>query len=728
MMMWLYFFLLQISEMTIHSIDLKEFFNTAFKKENIGYLLLTVFLWLVLTLLLAGEYMPNTKLEAGKVASADVKAFKDFTKLDQNATDKAKLEAARQVPVIMSRDDVLTERVKDDIDLTFKKVRDIRISRQNSEPLSYENSVRKTIPVVLSEKSLQTLIDADPQFVTEIFEPIIKTTIHDVLDNGIYKENLSEAVKNTKILISSQNIPDEFQSVGEDFVSSALRVNMFQDWKAIKDEQAKSMRAVQPVFNHIAKGEIIIRRGEVITPKQIEIFDVMTSYTRSFRLQGMVASGVMVFTLFAILYYYLRIFIPRFLRERRLLAIIGSILTITALTCRITTSISTGFITLTDAAYFAPVASASILIYMLSTARIALLSTVFLSVLASIFSHNNTTGIVSLLTGLVSIISFAHITRRFEMFRASLIVIFANSVIAWIVNMLTPALNDSMWTPFLYGAINGFVSCIIAMGGMVFVENMFPVVTNIKLLDISNPAEPLLQRLINEAPGTHVHSVLTANLAEAGANAIGANALLARVGAYYHDIGKLKRPSLFIENQFGMFNPHDKLTPTLSKLIVISHVKYGVELAKEYNLPEPVIDLIQQHHGTSLVTYFHFQAKKLGGEVSEEDFSYPGPRPQTKEAAIIMMADSIEASVRSLQNRSTTGIGSLIDKIIDRMLANGQFDECEISFKDIKKLKNVFLKSMASLYHTRIDYPDKILKDFSSLELHLLNRRQTKAS
>ncbi len=686
--------------------NIKSYILLIFDKKNIGYTLIALCLWLSLTILLASGYLPDSSITVGKVAIADIRSSKNFERLDTVATEQARLEAANKVKNIMSKDPIETDAALKDVVLTFEKIKELK-----NKPLTSEEKleITKTVPLSITPESMKLLLNSDNDFLEFIVAPMTQNIVRTVMASGIEQSTLPKAIQKTKNLVKQQNIPYEYRQAVEEIATNTIRVNMIQDWKAVKTEQEKQMKAVAPRYMTVSKGEIIIRRGEVVTPKQLELLEAMNMHQSRMQIQGIVASAFFSFIIFALLYYDIKTFIPKLLGNKRIFTLIGAIIIATATICKITANSSVNEMAIM---YLTPIASASILIHVLSNARVSILSTILLSSMLSIFSHSYSIGIVSLVTGIIAIMSFANITRRSEMMKASLMVVGTNMLMAFIMDTFSPD-PSQVWTPILYGGVNGIFSCTIALGGLVFIENLFPVVTNIKLLDIANPSEPLLQRLVNEAPGTHVHSILVGNLAEAGANAIGANALLARVGAYYHDIGKLKRPSLFIENQFGMFNPHEKLTPTLSTLIIVSHVKYGTELAKKYKLPEPVIDIITQHHGTSLITYFHHQAKKKGGEVRAQDFCYPGPKPQTKEAAIVMMADSIEAAVRALQRRNQVGIDALINKIIDDMLKNGQFDECEISFKNIKTLKRVFLKNIASMYHTRIDYPEKLLKDFA---------------
>jgi putative nucleotidyltransferase with HDIG domain len=237
---------------------------------------------------------------------------------------------------------------------------------------------------------------------------------------------------------------------------------------------------------------------------------------------------------------------------------------------------------------------------------------------------------------------------------------------------------------------------------------MFGYTTDIKMLEIANLDRPILRKLMLEAPGTYHHSVVVGSLVEAAASAIGANPLLAKASGYYHDIGKIKKPLYFIENQARGENKHDKLAPSMSSLILIAHVKDGVEIARNGRLGREIIDIIQQHHGTSLITYFYDKAKQQKGEgsVKMEDFRYPGPKPQTKEAGLVLLADVVEASSRALENPTPARIQGLVQKIINKIFLDGQLDECELTLKDLHEIARSFNKILTGIHHHRIEYPE----------------------
>jgi putative nucleotidyltransferase with HDIG domain len=244
------------------------------------------------------------------------------------------------------------------------------------------------------------------------------------------------------------------------------------------------------------------------------------------------------------------------------------------------------------------------------------------------------------------------------------------------------------------------------MGLLPFFEATFGILSTMKLIELSNPTHPLLRKILTEAPGTYHHSLMVANLSESACEAIGANGLIARVGAYYHDIGKTKRPNFFIENQMNHDNPHDRLAPEKSKEVIISHVLDGVDILTRYRIPKEIIEIAEQHHGTTVLKYFYHRAMQEGKEMKEEEFRYPGPKAQTKESAIVGIADSVEAAVRSLKSPTPEQIENLVKKIIDDRLQDGQLNECDLTLKEVDIIFQTLCESVKGIFHSRIEYPN----------------------
>jgi putative nucleotidyltransferase with HDIG domain len=296
--------------------------------------------------------------------------------------------------------------------------------------------------------------------------------------------------------------------------------------------------------------------------------------------------------------------------------------------------------------------------------------------------------------------------KRNTIIRAGII----TGVAQFLVLIITKSFSGGISWGAFYFILNGFATSIIVLGILPIFEYLFGTITNISLLELADFHHPLLELLIQEAPGTYHHSLIVGNLSETAAGAIGANALLSRVGAYYHDIGKLQKPEYFSENQNKATNKHDTLSPEMSKLVIMNHVKEGVELAKKHRLNPLLIDFIEQHHGNSLVYYFYrraLESPRENQEVKEEGFRYPGPKPNSKETAIVLLADSVEAAVRAIKNPDSTKIEDLVHKVINNKFIDGQLDECDLTLKDLEKISAVFIRLLCGIYHSRVSYPDK---------------------
>lgn len=364
--------------------------------------------------------------------------------------------------------------------------------------------------------------------------------------------------------------------------------------------------------------------------------------------------------------------------------------------------------------YAIPVAMGPITVCLFMGMRIAIpFSMIMAFVVAFLFESRFDMFLFFLLSGMVGAYWVRICKERGTLIKAGLKVGFVNIMLVTALNILNGSvLQLKLFGDWTFGFIGGLSSGILATGLAPLQEMVFGYTTDIKLLELANLDRPLLRKLMLEAPGTYHHSVIVGSLVEAAAAAIGANSLLAKVSGYYHDIGKINKPLYFIENQAGLENRHDKLAPSMSSLILISHVKDGVEIARKYGLGKGIIDIIQQHHGTSLITYFYEKAKQLkGGDVvNMEHFRYPGPKPQTKEAGLILLADSVEAASRTLENPTPARIKGLVQKIINKIFLDGQMDECELTLKDLHEIAKSFNTILNGIHHHRIRYPEGVAR------------------
>ncbi len=368
--------------------------------------------------------------------------------------------------------------------------------------------------------------------------------------------------------------------------------------------------------------------------------------------------------------------------------------------------------------YLIPFTVGAMVITVLFDSRIAMNASIAMAALiAFIIGGKLDFAIVGLFTSMAAIYSVRQLRTRAQLFTAILFIVISGSLVLIAIGIIKRLHWIDIGNDLLYMLISGTLAPFITYGISALFEVIFGVTSDLTLLELTDFNHPLLKKLSQEANGTFNHCVVVGNLAESCANAIGANPLLARVGAYYHDIGKLTRPEYFIENQFGGENPHDNLAPSLSSTILIGHVKDGMKLAKEYRLPPAVADFIHMHHGTSRIDYFYTKAldqeKGESSNIQEDDFKYPGPKPNTKETGLLMICEAVEAAVRSLKNPTLTKIESMADKIIEKRLKNGQLNDCPLTMRDLSKMKGDsrslygMIPVFRGIYHLRIEYPDQ---------------------
>jgi putative nucleotidyltransferase with HDIG domain len=320
--------------------------------------------------------------------------------------------------------------------------------------------------------------------------------------------------------------------------------------------------------------------------------------------------------------------------------------------------------------------------------------------------------VLLLSSGIISSILVLGARRRMEVIRAGLISGIIQILILFFINRFQ--LTNPARYLLLLG--NSLITSVIVLGVLPLFEYLFRTVTNISLLELADFNQPLLQRMIMEAPGTYHHSLMVGNLSDAACRAVGANALLARIGAYYHDIGKIEKAEYFSENQTLQDSKHDHLSADMSKMVIMHHVREGVELAKKYKLNGRLIDFVQQHHGTALVYYFYrraLEAPQEDRQVREEPFRYPGPKPSSKETAIVLLADSVEAATRALKDPEPAKIEQMVHKVVNNKFIDGQLDECDLTLKDLEKICEVFIHILSGIYHSRVSYPETTLKSDS---------------
>ncbi len=410
---------------------------------------------------------------------------------------------------------------------------------------------------------------------------------------------------------------------------------------------------------------------------------------------------------------------PAYLNDHKMLLLLGLLVAGTLMVGRVSEYLLSGlhkglFLPKSGAfLYGIPIPMGAMLVTLIFDFHAAIIFSFIISIMTGIWLNNPLYTVYAFVGSLTAAFSVIRCKRRSSLLKGGLYVSAVNVLTAGVLLLFDGNLFAPM-SPhtFIFAAMSGIMVAAIVSLLLPVIEYVFAVTTDISLIELIDLDQPLMHNLMIAAPGTYHHSIIVGNLAEAASEAVGANPLLARVTACYHDIGKIRMPEYFVENQTNSANKHEKLMPHMSSMILISHVKEGVELARQYKMPKQIVDIIQQHHGTSLITFFYQKALEQTKDdlPLQEDYRYPGPKPQTRVAAIVMMADAVEAASRSLTEPTPARITALVDKIINHIFLDGQIDECELSLKDISEIKKRFTYILTSIFHRRIEYPEIAMK------------------
>ena len=505
-----------------------------------------------------------------------------------------------------------------------------------------------------------------------------------------------------------------------DFVQRLIQPNITLNRNETQERKKAATTEIKPVLNKIKAGEMLLREGERVT--EVQLLKLKTLATQSEKKQVLFTSvgAAMVLACLLVTTYILHLKQPGRLsaeNNKRLLFMACVFLTFFLLAeisyklSEVLTLNATLPIPMSSIWFGIPLASGAMIVCVFMGITVAIpLSMVMAVSFAVIFGNSLPYFLYFMISGTMAAY-WIQICRERKVF------ITAGAKLGLLNIMLVTAIDfylaDLSGPKLLYdwafGFMGGIGAGIVTAGIVPLVEIAFGYTTDISLLELANLDRPILRRLMIEAPGTYHHSVIVGSLVEAAASEIGANHLLTKVCGYYHDIGKINKPLYFIENQQNGKNKHDKLAPSMSGLILIAHVKEGVEIAKEHKLGQDIIDTIRQHHGTSFIRYFFDKAKQLKGEdqVNVDDFRYPGPKPQTREAGLVMLADVVEAASRTLDNPTPSRIQGLVQNLINNIFSDGQLDECELTLKDLHKIARSFNKILYGIHHHRIEYPEK---------------------
>jgi len=713
-------------------------------KRLVAFLLL---LWILLIPLLGEKY--NYKL--GDIATGNIKAPISFSYIDNEATDFKKKEVERTiVPVFSFKNDFEANTVES----FYKSIKKMRSDGANVTVSS--TIIFNRYKIWLSSKSIFILLK---KVNLEYFKKIISDLVNKMsnywfinrskkyfkkrqefgiavikmskkifinpyeLDNVIY-EKLSPKFVRSFVRNSNPYLNSRIADMVVEVASKLVTPNTVFDQEKTLIMRKAILAKVAPIKKEVKKGLIIIREGERITEEISNKIKLVNANSKRIDLNHIVG---LIFFLIAI-YFFVRFHLRYFLKDLRLdsdrlgdeladmkfakqrekrLLVLFSFVVIILFFAQMAIDLvrDSPSIPLT---LFVPITIASISIMMLFGKRVAVFFTVVVSSFIMLLTGCNFVCFSTVLGGgLLSIYLSMHQKKRLDVLSAGVKVFLFYVFMLGLSSLMKGSSLDLLLNGVGIAFINGVMSSVIVAGILPFLESYLGIPTRFKLLELADTDSPLLKKLLLKAPGTFIHSITVGSLAESAAADINANSLLARVGAYYHDIGKLENPSYFIENQQGLDNIHDSLKPTVSRAVLVAHVKKGEVIAKREGLPECVIDFIREHHGTSLIKFFYAQA--MGEEKNnthKEDFRYPGPKPHTKETAIVMLADAVEASTKTIQNLTLPKIRAHVDNIIKAKINEGDLDNTPLLLDDIRKISESFVQMLVGLHHKRIEYPD----------------------
>lgn len=662
----------------------------------------------VLMFLLGSSLVPERlSLKVGDLAPKDIPAPREF--VDWPATSKLRQEAAARVDDKYELNRSVDRQVQEEVAAIFAELQALRDrplgTGANGMPKEDKiEEARRITGIDVSSEVFWDVLSSDEATFLQIREDTL-AVLAATMEGGIKEDALNTFKRELSDRVTELGYPKSAEVFIRQLAGNNLRANLFLNEQETLRQRQIAMDSVEPV--KILKNQIIVRKGDPLTEDDIIRLRDAGLLSNGLDLSGYVGSLLLALLLVGLALAYLYFFKRDIYDEDSRLFLFGLISLLTLVISRVIWPIS-GFLS--------PVAAGGMLFAILLDERLAVVGSVLLSVGVGFLAGSDLRVVfVALVGGLVGVYSVTRVSQRSDLMRAGFIVGVANvvSILALTLVSMESLLQAEIWWDSLWGVVNGLFSAVLTIGTLPFFESLFGIITSIKLLELSNPNHPLLRRLLMEAPGTYHHSIMVGNLAEAAAEAVGADPLLSRVGAYYHDIGKLKRPYFFIENQLGGQNPHDRISPNLSALIITSHVRDGVELAREYNLPKEITDFIDQHHGTTLVSYFFNRATENGRaeQVLEENFRHDGPIPQSKSVAVVMLADAVEAAVRSMGRPTPGRIEGTVRKLIKDRLEQGQLDQSDLTLKDLDTMASTFSRVLSGVFHTRVEYPEQLLRE-----------------
>lgn len=635
-------------------------------------------------------------LREGQISPRDIVAPRTVEIVDAVATERRKKEVLAAIPPVYRVDEALVHQVKEEIEGFFSALEDVRKAALPPLPETVENLARKWN---VTPKTISWLLEA-PQDTYGA----LRGLLYDLFATHFFLQPVSREEAPQVLLVMNARI-EESGLPGEAMWVAGLLVARFFRPNAVIDEaktaalQEQVLASFEPVRRIIRQGEVLLRRGDIVTESHMQALEALGMLEGQ---RGFLRVVVLLFFVAGVVfleYLYLSRFAPRFLEDP-----VGSLVRTVALG----TVLALSLLTTRVSGTFLVVGALPLVLFTLFGREVALGESLLLfPLLLWAWCTSFQEGMLLFVHLVLPIFFGKSFQRRYLVRAGGVLALFGGASVA-LTSFSEDVTRTQLFTALAYAGAGGLMASLVALGSISLFEHLFHVTTDVRLMELLNPNHPLLKRLMFEAPGTYSHSLVVANLAEVAAEEIGANTLLARVGAYYHDIGKLKRPQWFIENQVNPErNIHNRLSPYLSVLVIVNHVRDGLEIAREFRLPREVQHIIQSHHGRSVVRYFYEKALRTGKDnVNRDVFRYPGPLPRTPEEAIVFLADSVEAAIRSMKDPTPRRVEVTVRNIVRMYLEDGQLDDSSLTLRDINRIAHRFVLFLNGMIHARVPYPE----------------------
>lgn len=649
-------------------------------------------------------------LKAGDIAQSDIKASRET--VDEVASKEILDEALKKVDKQYTQKSEVKTNAESEVKDLFEKIINL---------VSSDKDVKDKVKELTNYKKI-SLSEYDATMLLNLNRDILKNLQWEILDilNIVYEpniqdgneESLSSAKQTANSEIDKLNLDSSYEKIIRNIVLSEIKPNLFYDEEKTNEKIEEVKKNTEKVI--IKKNQIIVKEGEPVTEGQIQVLKelgIINEGKTGGLLLLYILTTIFVSIVLYLQYTYVKKNHKEFYEDNKKLILICLLNVIYLI-------LASGVKYLSP--YLIPMTCIPLLLSMLINHRISLvLGSYNVILLGALVEFDPQIILLAFISTILGATVLRKMQQRNDIIYATLGIGGLCGTLNFLIGIMVSINVQEVIINSLLTVVGVLISGVLTIGILPFLENTFDVVTTLKLLELSNPNSPLLRKLLMESPGTYHHSMLVANLAEMAAEEIGANPVVTRIGAYYHDVGKTARPYFFKENQIGNENPHDKITAALSARIIISHVKDGVDLSKEYKLPKIIQDIIAEHHGTTFVKYFYITEKNNSDDpdsINEDDYKYPGPIPSTKESGIIMLADSVEAAVRSITNPTSEKIEQMVSNIIDGKINDKQLNNCDLTFKDLDKIKKCFLKALKGIYHQRIEYPTEKVRTLNKEE------------